>query len=162
MAFKLRRRKSLPAIFAFLVVAVFTGWYLLEISHPELLLTGIGAVAGFVYFLYRQHLDETRLFKEMFVDFNARYDKLNNDLNKILDDQKADSLSVMERDTVFKYFNLCAEEYLFHEAGYIEDVVWEAWEKGMINFFSEPRIAALWKNEEKSNSYYGFDPPTIG
>jgi hypothetical protein len=140
MAFQLHRRKSFPAIFAFVVLALYTGWYLLERSHPELLLTGIGAVAGFAYFLYRQQLDETRLFKEMFVDFNGRYDKLNNDLNKILDGPKDGLLSVMERDTAFKYFNLCAEEYLFHKAGYIDDEVWKAWEKGMTIFFSHPRI----------------------
>lgn len=162
MAFKLRRRKIFPAIFAIVVLAVFAVWYKLESSRPELLLTGTGAVAGFAYFLYRQHLDETTLFREMFVDFNARYDKLNNDLNKILDGQKGNSLSAAERDTVFKYFNLCAEEYLFHEAGFIDNVAWEAWGKGMTIFFSDPRIAALWKSEEKTDSYYGFHPPTIG
>jgi hypothetical protein len=162
MAFKLRRRKYFPAIFAIVVLAVFAVWYKLGKSHPELLLTGIGAVAGFAYFLYRQHLDETRLFKEMFVDFNARYDKLNNDLNKILDGQKGGLLSVMERDTAYKYFNLCAEEHLFNEAGYIDDKVWKAWQKGMTIFFSHPRIAALWESEEKTDSYYGFHPPSIG
>lgn len=169
MAFKLRRRRFFPAIFVIVVLAVCVVCFFfaklnpeLFLIHPELFLTGIGAVAGFAYFIYRQHLDETGLFKEMFVDFNARYDKLNNDLNRIIDGPKSGLLSIVERDTVFKYFNLCAEEHLFHEAGYIDDEVWKAWQKGMTIFFSHSRIATLWKSEEETDSYYGFHPPTIG
>ena len=29
------------------------------------------------------------------------------------------------------YFNLCAEEWIFREAGYIYDRVWKSWEAGM-------------------------------
>lgn len=167
MAFKLPRRKYFPVIFVIAVLVVFAAWCQFEKSHrdekshPELLLTGLGAIGGFAYFLYRQHLDETRLFKELFAEFNARYDKLNNDLNKILDGPEQGLPSTMERDTVFKYFNLCAEEYLFHKAGYIDKKVWNAWQKGMVIFFKNPRIAALWKSEEKTDSYYGFHPPSL-
>ena len=162
MAFKLRRRRIFPAIFLIAVLVAVAVWYRFEKAHPELLLTGIGAVGGFAYFLYRQHLDETKLFQDLFVDFNARYDNLNNDLNKILDGPTDGLLSVVERDKVYKYFNLCAEEYLFHGAGYIDDDVWNAWQKGMATFFSHPRIAALWEIEKKTDSYYGFFPPAIG
>lgn len=167
MAFKIYRRKYFPTIFVVAVLVVVALWYQIEklhpellLSHPELLLTGIGAVGGFVYFLYRQHLDETNLFKGLFTDFNARYDKLSNDLNKIVDESKDGLLSLIERDTVYKYFNLCAEEHLFYEAGYIDKKVWSAWQKGMKVFFCQPRIAALWEIEKKNDSYYGFHPPT--
>lgn len=159
MAFKLFRRKYFPTVFLFAVLIVFALWFQFERSHPELLLTGIGAVGGLAYFLYRQHLDETKLFKDLFVDFNARYDRLSNDLNKIIEGSKNGLMSQNERDTVFKYFNLCAEEFLFHEAGYIDDKVWNAWRKGMAIFFSHPRIATLWETEKTTDSYYRFHPP---
>ena len=159
MHLKLHNRQNYPVIFVVGVVGVTALWFLLEKAHPELLLSGIGAVGGFAYFLYRQHLDDTRFFKELFVDFNARYDKLGNDLNKIYSGPEDVSLSNEERDTIFKYFNLCAEEHLFHEEGYIKDKVWNTWRKGMAIYFRRPRIAALWKIEEKNDSYYGFQPP---
>jgi len=56
-----------------------------------------GALAGFFYFVYRQHLDETKLFKDLFVDFNARYDKLNDRLNAILSHPREGELSERPR-----------------------------------------------------------------
>jgi hypothetical protein len=65
--------------------AILAAWFYFAAGHPpELLLSGLGALTGFFYFVYRQHLDETKLFKELFVEFNARYDKLNDGLNVIL------------------------------------------------------------------------------
>lgn len=90
-----------------------------EPSEPKLLATGIGGVAGFTYFLYRQHLDDTKLFKELFAEFNARYDTVNDDINAILSGPTDGALSAREKDRLFSYFNLCAEEYFFYKAGYI-------------------------------------------
>lgn len=160
MAFKLPRRKYFPAFFLIAVLAALALWFQLKNPRPEVLLFLLGAAGGFAYFLYRQHLDETKLFLELFTVFNARYDKLSNDLNKILDGPKNGLMSQNERDTVFKYFNLCAEEFLFHESGYIDDKVWKTWLKGMAIFFSHPRIAAVWETEKETDSYYGFYPPT--
>jgi hypothetical protein len=60
---------------------------------------------------------------------------------------------------IFSYFNLCAEEYLFYMAGYIDRRVWESWYRGMKVFFKHPRIQALWEQDSKADSYYGFRPP---
>jgi hypothetical protein len=62
------------------------------------LVPAIGGVTGFTYFLYRQHLDEAKLFKELFAEFNARYDALNNDLNTILFGPPEGSLSADEKE----------------------------------------------------------------
>ena len=122
---------------------------------PELLLSGIGIVVGFTYFLYKQHLDETKLFKELFIEFNKRYDDLNDGLNTLLRVPATGDLSNEERNLLFNYFNLCSEEFLFYEAGYIDERVWKSWRGGMDTFFKDPRINALWKSEPK-DSYYGF------
>lgn len=44
-------------------------------------------------------------------------------------------------------------------AGYIDRRVWNAWYKGMKVFFRHPRIQALWEQDCKADSYYGFRPP---
>jgi hypothetical protein len=97
MALKLHNKKWYPLIFLVGSVAIIAAWFCFATGHrPELLLSGIGAIAGFI-FLYRQHLDETKLFKELFVEFNARYYKLNDDLNAILfGPQEGDSSAVTQ------------------------------------------------------------------
>jgi hypothetical protein len=80
----------------------------------------------------RQHLDEAKLFKELFAEFNARYDALNDDLNTILFGPPEGLLSADEREYLFSYFNLCAEEYFFYRAGYIDRRVWESWYRGVV------------------------------
>ena len=159
MALRLHNRRWYPFVFVILFALVIAAWSTLPAVHrPELLLSGIGGVAGFTYFLYRQHLDEAKLFKELFAEFNRRYDALNNDLNAILFGPPEGLLSADERDLLFGYFNLCAGEYLFYKAGYIDQRVWESWCRGMKAFFKHPRIQALWEQDCKSGSYYDFRP----
>ena len=159
LALKLHNRRWFPLIFFVSSVAVVVLWYLFALGHrPEVLLSSIGAVAGFSYFLYHQHLDETKLFKDLFIEFNVRYDKLNDGLNTILVGPKEGELSESERELVFSYFNLCAEEYFFYKAGYIDQSVWQAWCRGMDIFFTHPRIRDLWDADCRADSYYGFRP----
>jgi hypothetical protein len=160
MALRLHNIKWYPFIFLIGSAAVTAVWFHFGAGHrPELLASAVVGVAGFTYFLYRQHLDETKLFKELFVDFNRRYDSLDEVLNRILVGPTEHSLSADEQQCVYSYFNLCAEEYFFCKAGYIDRSVWEAWNKGMRVLFKNPRIRDLWKNDWAPDSYYGFVPP---
>jgi hypothetical protein len=160
MALKLHNRRWYPFIFLGGSATVIIAWLLFAAGHrPELLVSAIGGSAGFTYFLYRQHLDEAKLFKELFAEFNARYSALNDHLNTILFGPPEGSLSAEEREHLFRYFNLCAEEHFFYEAGYIDRCVWESWYRGMKVFFKNPRIQALWEEDRKADSYYGFKPP---
>jgi hypothetical protein len=99
------------------------------------------------------------LFKELFADFNARYDAQNDAINAILSGPTEGVLSADKEDHLFSYFNLCVEEYLFYKAGYIDRRVWESWYRGMKVFFNHPRIQKLWAQDCKADSYYGFRPP---
>lgn len=162
MALRLHNRRWYPIIFLVGSAIVVAAWFLFVPGHrPELLLSFIGAVAGFTYFIYHQHLDETKLFKELFVEFNARYDKLNDGLNGILFGPREGDLSEEDRALVFSYFNLCAEEYFFYRAGYIDHHVWKSWCRGMSVFFAHPRIRDLWERDCKADSYYGFNPDSF-
>jgi hypothetical protein len=124
---------------------------------------GIASLAGvalsFIYFYQTQRLEQTRLLKDLVTDFNARYDRLNDALNFIVEkgsligEHEARPLNAYLND----YFNLCAEEYLFFKRGYVPTEVWESWLNGMRYFYrtGDP-IASRWKAELESGSYYGF------
>jgi len=132
-------------------------------AHGQLLLGVVTAIAALFYFLYKQHVDETRLFKELFTEFNHRYDRLNNRLNEIIRGDPTVKLKDKERAVVFDYFNLCAEEHFFHDAHYIDEAVWNAWRHGMAFFFDNPRVRDLWNEDcesaDQRASYYDFEPP---
>ena len=118
-----------------------------------------GAVLGLSYFVLKQHLEETRLFKELFSAFNARYDDINDRLNALCGVPDDQSLTRDETMLLYKYFNLCAEEYLYFRKGYIYPEVWTAWHNGMKIFCLSPRICHLWEKELSSGSYYGLTLP---
>lgn len=126
------------------------------------MLTVSGSSLVGAYFSQKQKLAEIHLMKELITDFNKRYDALNGPLQDILRtgrETPAPELTQEEQKTLVDYFNLCAEEYLFYDLGYIEPRVWEAWHCGMTAHSSQDsRLFALWEQEPKA-SYYGFTFP---
>ena len=114
MALKLHNRRWYPLIFLLASATAIAFWCYTKLGHrPELLLSGIGTAGGLTYFLYRQHLDETKLFNELLVAFNKRYDELNDSLNNILAGTGEGEFSAVERERLFSYFNLCDRNYFF-------------------------------------------------
>ena len=118
--------------------------------------TAIGAILSFAFFVQKQKLDDTKLFKELFTDFNKRYDELNEELNRIVQEPASTPLTKEQIDTLFNYFNLCGEEYLMFHKGYIYPEVWNSWLTGMRFFYDSPRIGPLWDHELAGGSYYGM------
>jgi hypothetical protein len=156
--FRLSKSSQYPWLFA---VLVLTAMGFLFLSAPtskaiELALPATGAIAGFVYFLYSQHLQETRLFTGLFKDFNGRYKALNDRLNAIVSRDGQVILCHDNKQTLIEYFILCAEEYLYYKAGYIDDDVWRAWVNGMADFARDREIRRFWAEELRGESYYGF------
>ncbi len=107
-------------------------------------------------FLYAQHHQNTQLFVSLFDKFNERYNNLNEKLNAIVKHDQSLMLCKEEVDDLYDYFNLCAEEYLYYKAGYIDRNVWLAWVCGMAFFAKNSQIRSLWEEEIKLGSYYGF------
>jgi hypothetical protein len=130
-----------------------------KLQRWEILATMVAACWGVVYFLRQQHLEETRFFRELFLEFNHRYDSQNNKLLGHINGDRSKALTPDQRQDFVDYFNLCAEEWLFYKAGYIYRPVWEAWRKGMRQFGRDHRVAALWREESQTESYYGFEFP---
>jgi hypothetical protein len=103
----------------------------------------------------KQKLQEAKLFKELFDDFNNRYDNINDELDAIY--QKTEGgITPEEKNLLVQYFNLCAEEYVFSKKGYIYPDVWKSWKKGMEHYYKDQLIQKLWEEESKQGSYYGF------
>ena len=113
----------------------------------------IAGALGFCYFVQQQKLAETALFHQLFTAFNARYDSLNNKLAALLDER---DLSQEQRGIIVDYFNLCAEEYLFYQQGYIPKSVWRSWCKGMAWYLKRHPYKDVWNDEIASESFYGL------
>lgn len=154
----LRNRPWYPWLFPALSIGgLLIVWTWASPDHRlEYSLSVLGLAAGLVGFLYAKHREDTRLFMELFQSFNSRYDTLNDDLNRIADSTSPEPLGPDDRNRLFDYFNLCAEEYLFYSAGYIDEQVWKAWTRGMAHFAADERIRHLWEEELRQESYYGF------
>jgi len=148
-------------VVTFILLAVaFILWACIpSIQTWSFLSTSIAAIFGLLYFALKQHLDETRLFKELFSEFNGRYDKLNKALYAIRNAPENQPLTTEEIMSLYDYFNLCAEEYLYYRKGFIYPEVWLAWHNGMKIFCQYSRIRKLWEEELQTNSYYGFSLP---
>jgi hypothetical protein len=116
-----------------------------------------GVILSFAFGIQKQNLEETKLFKELFEQFNERYDELSDDMNCIYRNSES-PLTEAEIKTLYKYFNLCGEEYLYYQKGFICDEVWQAWKIGMKFLRQNPRIKRLWDEDLKNNdSYYGLE-----
>ncbi|AYH44033.1 hypothetical protein [Azoarcus sp. DN11] len=156
--FGLRQRNYYPWLFIGLAVAANAAAFSLLPTRlsPELFLSVTGAVAALVHFLYSQHNHNTERFISLFRDFNAHYDRLNNRLNALLLRDGSLLLTIEDKQLLYDYFNLCAEEYLYFKSGYIDTEVWQSWLRGMKYFASNTEIRRLWCEELESGSYYGF------
>lgn len=122
----------------------------------KVLLTAVGGSVSLIYIVEKQRLDETILFKQLFTEFNKKYDELNGPLNEIKISRQR-KLTQDQKNNLYDYFNLCAEEYLFYKNGYIYPDVWKGWINGMAIFYAEPKIANEWEKELETGSYYGFN-----
>jgi len=160
MKFDLRHRTRFPVIFAVgCVVALLVFFVLPFLSFAERLtvsITVVTAFGGAMGFLYAEHTQETQLFRELFREFNARYDTLNNELIEIRNRPEGQALRDADYGVLCDYFNLCAEEHIYATAGCIDPRVWLAWQNGMRYFARDAEILELWKRELEQDSYYGF------
>jgi hypothetical protein len=123
-----------------------------ESTITTIILGGFGLIITFVFSLFNFKLSKDRMNKELFTEFNSRYNKLNNSLYNIVN--KCDTLDSVEKDEKLKndlidFFNLCAEEYYWHKKNRIDTLIWESWSVGMNNWYKYPVIQEVWEKEIK-------------
>lgn len=168
--FSLRRRQYFPLIFGVLLsISIFGYFQIVEgvtaapltTKNFTTLGTLVGGIVAFMYFFYKQHDQDTDVFLRLFAQLNLRYDALNGDLSEIAESEGEHPLTKKERDTLCDYYNLCAEQYMYFTAGYIDDRVWNAWTSGMLYYYQIPKIQRHWNKELAQESYYGFEPAIV-
>lgn len=148
----------LPILLVSSLIAIGIFWYSSRTREDlNMLLVGLGGFVSFFYFVQKQQNEEMVLFAKFYQEFNSRYDKLNENMNRIATSSTEEELSEKDIFILFDYFNLCSEEYLYYTRGYIYPEVWKAWCNGIHFFLKNEKIQKLWKNEEKNAaSYYGL------
>ena len=156
MKFKILRYHFLIASVACLVLIV-AGFVTPKFLDWKYNITLIGSILYSIYLVENHKIEQTRLFKELFTEFNKRYDGLNEGLNTIIAEDQEKELSRDQIDLLYNYFNLCGEEYLFYKQGFIYPEVWKAWCNGMKIFTKDKRIRDLWEKEAQTDSYYGLN-----
>ena len=126
-------------------------WYLT--SSWEFSAAVIAAGISLAIGVTQTRLSNDRMTKELYKEFNERYDRLNNKLSQI----KSGKDSPENRQTIIDYFNLCAEEYYWYSKGRIPCEIWKAWKDG-IAFYAGIEIFNELAREEvrHDTSYYGF------
>lgn len=133
--------------------------------------TGTVIAGWLIYSLSKKYHDNTRaiendrMMKELFTEFNKRYDLINghiDDISKIsLEDWR--ELKKKKRieytHIIYDFFNLCAEEYYWYKKNRVDIKVWESWSSGMNKIYnSSDVIKMIWdeecKDEKGIKSYY--------
>ncbi|MCX8524688.1 hypothetical protein OF897_12265 [Chryseobacterium formosus] len=103
--------------------------------------------------------------KELFKEFNERYDKLNNDLSKLdtvenlsqLKEIKSSDINKTLYDVLMDYFNLCSEQYYWYKRKRISHEIWDSWYSGMMFYYNSfPIVKEVWLNEIIDGGYKSY------
>ncbi|WP_143102416.1 hypothetical protein [Lutibacter maritimus] len=134
----------------------------------------ISVIAIWLTTRYQNHskkMETDRMLKELFAEFNERYDKINNKLDVIskLSVEQWNELSQTKQSenegVIVDFFNICAEEYYWHKEGRINGNIWTSWEKGMNDIYNRSEIIQnIWEQECQNSgfqSYYITKPNTF-
>ncbi|QNF34592.1 hypothetical protein HUW51_18340 [Adhaeribacter swui] len=147
-----------------LISLIFTSIYMYiekqVIIKIEVLITAIASLITIYLSFVKQKIEDDKVFRELFIDFNNKYSGELNDLLNKLRTQNEITLTDKERLSIIDYFNLCSEEYLWYSKGRIPKSVWYAWQSGILENLSIPVVRNIFEDETntetKSKSYYGF------
>ncbi|WP_188051100.1 hypothetical protein [Flavobacterium sp. GP15] len=110
-------------------------------------------------------INHQKMEKELFSEFNRRYDLLNDSLSKLsglntIDDLKNTKSLIDQKsmyNVVIDYFNLCSEQYYWHEKKRISPEIWASWNAGMKIYYNNHAVLKiLWKEEIKDNGHKSY------
>lgn len=85
---------------------------------------------------------------------------MNEFLNSIDDTEINHSDSVVFRNKIYDYLNLCSEEYYWYHRGHIPELIWENWMSGVKEHLNNEKVRTIFyeefRNDNNVKSYYGF------
>ncbi|TYB79172.1 hypothetical protein [Bizionia myxarmorum] len=127
----------------------------------------ISGVAIWLTSRYQRHakkLANDEMMKDLFTEFNIRYDTINNKLDKISktsvviwEAQKDEKEKALIYGDVVDFFNICSEEYYWYKEGRLDAKIWKAWHKGMNDIYNRSKIIQhIWEQECKNEGYKSY------
>jgi hypothetical protein len=139
--------------------------YLAE--NPQVVITLIIGVVGLIitWWFSQNNLKiaHQKMEKDLFSEFNKRYDILNDTLFLLRTDYTiADLHSHISlyndkktlHHALIDYFNLCGEQYYWKSKGRISDEIWNSWHAGMMGYYTRYEVVRkVWEEECKEDGY---------
>ncbi|MCB0741155.1 MAG: hypothetical protein KDB92_08935 [Chitinophagaceae bacterium] len=163
--FNIRYRQILIIIIFILLIAGAIYYYLRKNIDGNLLFGSIGSLITIFFGYIKFQIENDTMFNQLFTDFNNRYTNKQNDLLNSLRNDDEYKFKTGEKNLIYDYFNLCAEEFLWFKKGRIPKRVWFAWENGIRENLKIPIINEMFKAEiltkEGRTSFYGL-PDYLG
>jgi len=140
----------------------FLGGFLKELAPLIISVTAIGLT--YFYQRHTKKLANDKMMKELFTEFNIRYDKINNRLDKISklsivvwEAEKNENQKSLIYNDVIDFFNICAEEYYWYKERRLDAKIWNAWHKGMNDIFNRSKIIQkIWEEECENEGYKSY------
>ena len=141
----------------------------------------LAIVASFLAYRHNKltrEISNDNLQKQLFTEFNSRYDKLNDLLRFVMEfsqEKEEEFMKALENEMFgeftksyikFKindYFNLCSEEYYWYSKRRVDERIWSSWKKGMNDIYNSSSIIQnQWQDEIRNEGWKSFylDKPT--
>jgi len=82
----------------------------------------------------RKRITHDQMKKELFSEFNQRYNLLDDILLTINPKESYQELKIADPEkarVLNKYIDLCSEEYFWYKRGRLDEDIWKAWNTGM-------------------------------
>jgi len=118
----------------------------------------LGSIATFITLflsVINYYQSNDKFFKELFIEFNQRYNGMDDFLNSLTNDSTINNAK--DRQRIVEYLILCAEEYMWVKKGRIPMHVWKNWRTGIEVHLSKLPIRKIYEEENiEKGSYYGF------
>lgn len=150
------RYRGFIVIFILAFSFLIFGWLKYRSQIDNELFYGILAVLITSFLaIINYHQANDKFFKELYTEFNRRYDRMNNFLNSLNDDSLVAKYE--DKQKIIDYLILCSEEYMWLKKGRIPPDVWESWQSGISFHVKKKPIRKIYDEEHKQKgSYYGF------
>lgn len=125
----------------------------------------VGLVITFIFSISNRKLNHQKMEKELFSEFNRRYDTFNDSLNLLdslttLDELKSTCSLIDNKNMhhlLIDYFNLCAEEYYWYRRKRINKLLWSSWNSGMMYYYNKhPVVRELWQSEVREGGFRSY------
>lgn len=153
-------KRNTELLFASIGFILIIGYYLIYGIDDKIFLGLLGTVATLYFGSIKYRIENDKLFKELFREFNSRYDIRFNDLINELKYDNGRELNNAERNLIIDYLNLCSEEYLWRSKSRIPKKVWSSWKAGIKENLKIKQVEMIFNEEISSSngkkSFYGL------